>query len=131
MRSSGSAGQRAVHVQRRPTRSPTKGGSCVRERGARRRRVDDPVRTVARAAIPTPHVFKAIDRPSRILLSTTETRLDGTTLRFDTEFTFEGADGGTQMTIIQRGIPTAVLRADHGRGVANAFDRLEQHIRGR
>jgi uncharacterized protein YndB with AHSA1/START domain len=77
------------------------------------------------------HVFVAIDRPRRLVLSTTETRLDGTTLTFETEFTFGASDGGTLMTMIQRGIRTEELRAEHGRGVPNAFDRLEQHIRGR
>ena len=77
------------------------------------------------------HVFRAIDRPRQLLLSTTETRLDGTTLKFETEFTFEAAEGGTLMTMTQRGIPTAELRAEHARGVPNALDRLEQHIRGR
>ena len=77
------------------------------------------------------HVFRAIERPRYLLLSTTETRLDGTTLRFETELTFEDADGGTLMTMLQRGIPTAELRAEHARGVPNAFDRLERHIWGR
>jgi uncharacterized protein YndB with AHSA1/START domain len=74
------------------------------------------------------HVFEVIDRPRRLLLSTTETRLDGSTLRFETEFTFEERDDGTLMTMIQRGIPTDELRAEHARGVPNAFDRLEQLI---
>jgi uncharacterized protein YndB with AHSA1/START domain len=30
------------------------------------------------------HVFEVIDRPRRLLASTTETRLDGSTLRFET-----------------------------------------------
>jgi uncharacterized protein YndB with AHSA1/START domain len=77
------------------------------------------------------HVFRAIDRPRQLLLTTTETRLDGTTLKFEIEFTFQAIDGGTLMTMTQRGIPTDELRAEHARGVPNAFDRLEQHIRGR
>jgi uncharacterized protein YndB with AHSA1/START domain len=77
------------------------------------------------------HVFVAIDRPRRLLLSTTETRLDGTTLRFETELTFEAAAGGTLMTMLQRGLPTDELRAEHGRGVPRAFDRLERYIRDR
>jgi uncharacterized protein YndB with AHSA1/START domain len=75
------------------------------------------------------HVFEVIDRPRRLLLSTTEMRLDGSTLRFETELTFEARDDGTLMTMIQRGIPTDELRAEHARGVPNAFDRLEQVIR--
>jgi uncharacterized protein YndB with AHSA1/START domain len=74
-------------------------------------------------------VFRAIDRPQGIVLSTTETRLDGTTLRFETEFTFQATGGGTLMKMIQRGIPTPELRAEHGRGVPGAFDRFEHLIR--
>jgi uncharacterized protein YndB with AHSA1/START domain len=77
------------------------------------------------------HVFEVIDRPRRLVLSTTETRLDGSTLRFETEFIFEESDGGTLMTMIQRGIPTDELRAEHARGVPDAFDRLEQFMRAR
>jgi uncharacterized protein YndB with AHSA1/START domain len=75
------------------------------------------------------HVFEVIDRPRRLLLSTTEMRLDGSTLRFETEFTFDGHEAGTLMRMIQRGIPTDELRAEHARGVPNAFDRLERLIR--
>jgi uncharacterized protein YndB with AHSA1/START domain len=74
------------------------------------------------------HVFMAIDRPQCLLLCTTETRLDGTRLEFETEFTFEVAEGGTLMTMVQRGLPTDELRAEHGRGVPGAFDRLERFI---
>jgi uncharacterized protein YndB with AHSA1/START domain len=77
------------------------------------------------------HVFEVIDHPRRLLLSTTETRLDGSSFRFETEFTFHPCDGGTLMTMIQRGIPTDELRAEHARGVPNAFDRLERLIRAR
>jgi uncharacterized protein YndB with AHSA1/START domain len=74
------------------------------------------------------HVFEVIDRPRRLLLSTTETRLDGSTLRFETELGFEECAEGTLLTMIQRGIPTDELRAEHARGVPNAFDRLERYI---
>ena len=33
------------------------------------------------------------------------------------------------MTMIQRGLPTDELRAEHARGVPNAFARLERRIR--
>lgn len=74
------------------------------------------------------HVFEVIDRARRLLLSTTETRLDGSTLRFKTEFTFEAQDKQTLMTMTQRGIPTAELREEHRRGVPNALARLERLI---
>jgi uncharacterized protein YndB with AHSA1/START domain len=77
------------------------------------------------------HVFELIDRPRRLLLSTTETRLDGSTLRFKTELIFEESDRGTLVTMTQRGIPTDELRAEHARGVPNAFDRFEQLLHDR
>jgi uncharacterized protein YndB with AHSA1/START domain len=76
------------------------------------------------------HVFEVIDRPRRLLLSTTETRLDGSNLSYQTEVTFEPRDGGTLITMTQRGIPTDELRAEHARGIPNAFDRLEQLLPG-
>src|SRR5690242_8757897 len=45
------------------------------------------------------HLFITIDRPRRLQLSTTETRLDGTTLRYETELTFHAVEGGTLMTM--------------------------------
>jgi uncharacterized protein YndB with AHSA1/START domain len=75
------------------------------------------------------HVFEVIDRARRLLLSTTETRLSGTTLRFETEFRFEASEKRTLMTMTQRGIPTAELREEHRRGVPNALARLETFIR--
>jgi hypothetical protein len=35
------------------------------------------------------------------------------------------------MTMTQSGFPTAELRDEHGRGVPNAFARLERAIRAR
>jgi uncharacterized protein YndB with AHSA1/START domain len=75
------------------------------------------------------HVFEVIDRPRRLVTSTTETRLDGTTLRFETEFRFEARGKKTLMTVTQRGLPTARLREEHRRGVPNAIVRLQKFIR--
>lgn len=74
------------------------------------------------------HVFRLIDRPGRIVVDTTETRLDGTTLKFESEWSFEARDGKTLMTMIQRGLPTADLRREHVAGLPNAFARLERPI---
>jgi uncharacterized protein YndB with AHSA1/START domain len=75
------------------------------------------------------HVFQVIDRPRRLVTSTTETRLDGTTLRFETEFRFQARGNKTLMTMTQRGLPTAQLREEHRRGVPNAIARLERSLR--
>ena len=70
------------------------------------------------------HVFDAIERPRRILLTTTETRLDGSSFDTRMEFAFEARDGGTLVTVVHAGFPTEALRDEHTRGVPNAFDRL-------
>ena len=74
------------------------------------------------------HVFGVIDRPSRLVVETTENRPDGSSLEFEIEFIFEERDGNTLMTMIQRGLPTAKLRDEHRAGVPPAFARLEQAI---
>ena len=74
------------------------------------------------------HVFEAIEPPHRLLMTTTETRLDGSTLEFSTEFTFEPRDGATLMTLSQSGFATDELRDEHTRGVPHAFDRLERAL---
>ncbi len=74
------------------------------------------------------HVFEVIDRPRRLVLSTTETRLNGWTFDTELEFTFEARDGKTLMTMVQRGFPSAELQAEHQRGLPNAFNRLERVI---
>ena len=74
------------------------------------------------------HLFEAIDRPRRILLTTTETRLDGASFETSIEFRFEPRDGGTLMTMVQAGFPDEVLRDEHTRGLPNAFDRFERML---
>jgi len=74
------------------------------------------------------HIFRAIDRPNRLVLATTESRPDGSIVEYETEFTFEERDSKTLMTMIHRGLPTAELRDEHHAGVPNAFSRLEQAI---
>lgn len=77
------------------------------------------------------HRFEVIDRPRRLILATTEFRVDGSTLDFTTDFTFADHDGRTLMTMIQIGLPTAELRDEHALGLPNAFERLEQFTRDR
>jgi uncharacterized protein YndB with AHSA1/START domain len=74
------------------------------------------------------HVFQVIDRPRRLVLSSTETRLDGSSFEMEIEFTFEEQNGKTLMTMVQRGFPTVELRDEHKVGLPNAFDRLERLV---
>jgi len=72
------------------------------------------------------HVFEHIDRPRRIVMTTTETRLDGSSFVTSLEFTFEARGEATLMTMTQAGFPTEALRDEHTRGLPNAFARLER-----
>ena len=74
------------------------------------------------------HVFEAIERPRRVLLATTETRLDGSSFVTSMEFTFAARDGGTLMTLNHAGFPTEELRDEHTRGLPNAFERLARTL---
>jgi uncharacterized protein YndB with AHSA1/START domain len=74
------------------------------------------------------HIFRVIDRPSRLVLDTTERRPDGSIVAYETEFIFEARDDNTLMTMIHRGLPTPELRDEHQAGVPDAFARLEQAI---
>ena len=74
------------------------------------------------------HIFRVIDRPSRLVVDTTEIRPDGSVVEFEIEYIFEARDGKTLMTMIQRGLPTAELRDEHRAGAPPAFARLEQAI---
>jgi uncharacterized protein YndB with AHSA1/START domain len=74
------------------------------------------------------HVFRVIDRPTRLVVDTTESRADGTSLEFEIEFRFEERAGKTLMTMIQRGLPTAELRDEHRAGMPHALARLERAL---
>jgi uncharacterized protein YndB with AHSA1/START domain len=75
------------------------------------------------------HVFRVIDPPRRLVLATTETRVDGSSFHTALAFTFEEQDGMTRMTMLQRGFPSLELRDEHLRGLPNAFARLERAVR--
>jgi hypothetical protein len=72
-----------------------------------------------------------IERPRRLVLASTETRLDGSSFHTTLEFTFDAREGKTLMTMIQKGFPTIELRDEHQRGVPNAFARLERLVQAR
>jgi uncharacterized protein YndB with AHSA1/START domain len=75
------------------------------------------------------HVFEVIDRPRRLLLSSTETRLDGSSFDTELEFVFVEQGGTTLVTMVHRGFPTAELRDEHRVGLPNAFAQLARVVR--
>jgi hypothetical protein len=71
------------------------------------------------------HVFQIIDCPRRLLLTTTETRLDGSSFDTELEFVFEEQRDQALMKMIHRGIATSDLRDEHTRGLPSDFAQLE------
>ena len=69
--------------------------------------------------------FLKIDRPHRLVTSSTGGTPDGDTMTTRIEITFEDADGGTLMTVNQSGFPTEEMR-DFFTTYAwvGAFDRI-------
>ena len=74
------------------------------------------------------HVFEVIDRPRRVLMTTTETRLDGSSFDTEMEFVFEEQEGKTLLRMFHRGFPTTELRDEHRRGLPEAFAQLDQFV---
>jgi uncharacterized protein YndB with AHSA1/START domain len=74
------------------------------------------------------HVFEVIDRPRRIRLRTTETRLDRSSFDTEIEFVFEDQGGQTLMKMIHKGFPTPELRDEHTVGLPYAFAQLQDVV---
>jgi uncharacterized protein YndB with AHSA1/START domain len=74
------------------------------------------------------HVFEVIDRPRRLLMTTTETRLDGSTFDTEMEFVFDAKGVQTLVTMFHRGFPTAALRDEHRVGLPVAFGELDRAV---
>jgi uncharacterized protein YndB with AHSA1/START domain len=75
------------------------------------------------------HVFKVIDRPRRLLTTTTETRLDGSSFDTEMEFVLAEQEGKTLLTLFHRGFPTSELRDEHTRGLPDAYAHLGEFVR--
>jgi uncharacterized protein YndB with AHSA1/START domain len=74
------------------------------------------------------HVFEVIERPHRLVLASTETRLDGSSFHTQLEFTFEARDAKTLMTMSQRGFPTAAECVGEPALMLVAELRLERQV---
>lgn len=70
-------------------------------------------------------IFRIIDRPHRLVTTSTQNDPNGDTLTTEVEVTFEEHGGGTLMTVVQSGFPTEEKR-DFFATLAwsGAFDRI-------
>jgi uncharacterized protein YndB with AHSA1/START domain len=71
------------------------------------------------------NVFSEVDRPRRLVYTSTVKMPDGSSFDTGMDVTFEEQGGRTRMTIRHTGFPTAELRDDHQGGWPGFLDRLQ------
>jgi uncharacterized protein YndB with AHSA1/START domain len=74
------------------------------------------------------NVFQVVERPRRLVYSSTMTMPDGSSIDTGMEVTFQDEDGGTRLTIIQRGFPTAETRDEFAGGWVSILDQLRRVV---
>lgn len=75
------------------------------------------------------NVIRVLDRPHRLVTTSSGSSPDGQSMTTELEITFEEAEGGTLMTVVQTGIPTAEMRDFFADMAWNgAFDRIAAYL---
>jgi uncharacterized protein YndB with AHSA1/START domain len=72
-------------------------------------------------------VFEVVERPGRLVYTSTMTMPDGSSLDTRTQVAFDDDNGQTRLTIVQSGFPTAGLRdefLDGWRGILDGLGRV-------
>jgi uncharacterized protein YndB with AHSA1/START domain len=77
------------------------------------------------------NLFQVVDRPRRLVYTSTMTMPDGSSVDTGMEVTFEEDDGRTRMTIVQSGFPTAELRDGFAEGWPSILDGLGRVVSSR
>jgi uncharacterized protein YndB with AHSA1/START domain len=77
------------------------------------------------------NTFLAIDRPRRLVYTSSMRLPDGSTVETAMEVTFEEADGGTRLTIAQSGFATTERRDEFAGGWAMILDALRRVVAAR
>lgn len=74
-------------------------------------------------------VFEVIDRPHRLVTTSTGSSPDGRSMTTTVDITFEEDGDGTLVTVLQSGFPSAEMRDFFGTEVWNgAFDRIGAYL---
>jgi len=77
------------------------------------------------------NVFQVVDRPRRLIYSSTMTLPDGSIVVTGMQVTFEADDDRTRVTIVQSGFPTAERRDEFAGGWASILDELGRVVAAR
>jgi uncharacterized protein YndB with AHSA1/START domain len=77
--------------------------------------------------IPVEGEFKTVDRPRSLVFTWGWALSDGSTL---VRLAFKAVEGGTELTLIHEGLPTAEDREGHGKGWNSALNKLARYVKG-
>ena len=77
------------------------------------------------------NMFQVVDRPRRLVYSSTMTMPDGSSVATGMDVTFVEQDGRTRLTIVQSGIPTAEVRDEFAGGWPSILDGLGRVVAAR
>jgi uncharacterized protein YndB with AHSA1/START domain len=77
------------------------------------------------------NVFEVVDRPRRLVYTSTMTMPDGSNLATRMQVTFQEEGGRTRLTIVQSGFPTPGLRDEFVGGWAGILDGLGRVVAAR
>jgi uncharacterized protein YndB with AHSA1/START domain len=77
------------------------------------------------------NVFQLVERPRRLVYSSSMALPDGSTVETAMEVVFEAVGAGTRLTIVQRGFETATARDELERGWPSILDGLERVVAAR
>jgi uncharacterized protein YndB with AHSA1/START domain len=74
-------------------------------------------------------VFRVIDRPHRLVTTSTGSSPDGAVMVTEVEVTFEARGDGTLMTVVQSGFPSVEMRDFFTQYAwVGAFDRIQAYL---
>ena len=75
------------------------------------------------------NIIRVLERPHRLVTSSSGSSPDGMTMDTEIEITFEATEGGTLMTVVQSGFPTEELRDFFTKFAwVGAFDRITAFV---
>ena len=77
------------------------------------------------------NMFRVVDRPRRLVYSSTMTMPDGSSVATGMDVTFVEEDGRTRLTIVQSGFPTAEVRDEFAGGWPSILDGLGRVVAAR
>jgi uncharacterized protein YndB with AHSA1/START domain len=77
------------------------------------------------------NVFQVVDRPRRLVYSSTMRMPDGSSINTGMQVTFDHQDGKTLVTIVQTDFPTAQRRDEFASGWVSILDQLGRVVTAR